>query len=468
MSPTTQTDTALDRHLADTRDARLAGFEEFLRIPSISGIHEYADDVRKAATWLADAMRTAGIENVAIEETGGHPLVYGDWLHAEAAPTVLVYGHYDVQPVDPLDEWHSPPFEPVVEDGRILARGAADDKGQIHAHVMAAAAVLATRGSLPINVRYLFEGEEESSSIHLHDWLVANAARIPVDVAIISDSGFFEGNLPEISVGLRGLMYAQIDVTGPPVDLHSGAYGGTVQNPVNALAQIITGLKGPDGRIRIPGFYDAVVSLTDEERAAIAALPFDEEAYRESVGVPALVGEAGYPTLERRGTRPTLDVNGIWGGFQGEGTKTIIPARAHAKVSCRLVVDQDPDAIFAALRDFVADIAPPGVTVTVQDLGGGRASRTSHDHPVAQAAARALAATFGSEPLFIYEGGSIPVSASFGSVLGVPVVLLGFTQPNENAHAPNEWLALDNYETAIRAIARTFDEIATIADRGAD
>jgi acetylornithine deacetylase/succinyl-diaminopimelate desuccinylase-like protein len=471
MSSTPATSDSLDQHLDATREDRLAGFQDFLRIPSISGIHDYAPDVRRAAEWLAEAMRGAGIEHVEIAETDGHPLVYGDWLHVPDAPTVLVYGHYDVQPVDPLDEWRSPPFEPVVEDGRILARGAADDKGQVHAHVMAAAALLATRGSLPINVRYLFEGEEESASVHLHDWLVANRERLPVDVAIISDSGFFEGNLPAITVGLRGLMYAQIDVTGSPVDLHSGSYGGAVQNPINALAQIITALKGPDGRIRIPGFYDAVVPLTDEERAGIEALPFDESAYRATIGVPALVGEAGYPTLERRATRPTLDVNGIWGGFQGEGTKTIIPARAHAKVSCRLVVDQDPDVIFAALQKYVAEIAPPGVTVTVQDLGGGRASRTSRDHPVAIAAGRALEAVFGRAPLFIYEGGSIPVSASFESVLGVPVVLLGFTQPNENAHAPNEWLDLGNYESAIRAIARTFDEIAEnprIAAGGAD
>jgi acetylornithine deacetylase/succinyl-diaminopimelate desuccinylase-like protein len=375
---------------------------------------------------------------------------------------VLVYGHYDVQPVDPLDLWTAPPFEPVIEDGRIRARGAADDKGQIHAHVMAAAALLATRGALPVNVRYVFEGEEESSSVHLDEWLGANRARLGADVAIISDTGFFDGNLPAITVGLRGLMYAQIDVTGPTIDLHSGGYGGVVANPAVALARIIAALKGPDGRVRIPGFYDDVVALTDAERAAIAALPFDEEAFRAATGVPALVGEVGYTTLERRGTRPTLDVNGIWGGFVSEGAKTIIPAHAHAKVSCRLVVDQDPARIFTALRDYVAEIAPPGVEVTVRDLGGGRPSRTPIDHPVTQAAARALEATFGSAPLYIHEGGSIPVCASFESILGLPVVLLGFTQPHENAHAPNEWMDLDNYEGAIRAIARTFEEIAQL------
>src|SRR4029077_5578637 len=361
--------------------------------------------------------------------------------------TVIVYGHYDVQPVDPLELWTSPPFEPVIVGDRMLARGSADDKGQIHLHVMAAAAELATRGSFPVNLKYIFEGEEESSSIHLDGWLEANRDRLQADVAIISDSGFFEGNLPAITVGLRGIMYAQIDVVGTAVDLHSGSYGGAVQNPANALAQIIAALKGPDGRIRIPGFYDDVLALTDAERADIAALPFAEEAYRTGLGVSELVGEAGFSTLERRGTRPTLDVNGLWGGFHDDGTKTIIPAHAHAKVSCRLVTAQDPDRIFEQFKAYVEQVAPPGVTVTVQDLHGGFPSHTPIDHPATQAAARALEATFGAAPLYIREGGSIPVCASFESILGLPVVLLGFTPPNENAHAPNEWMSLSNYET---------------------
>jgi acetylornithine deacetylase/succinyl-diaminopimelate desuccinylase-like protein len=257
-------------------------------------------------------------------------------------------------------------------------------------------------------------------------------------------------------------MYAQIDVTGPTIDLHSGGYGGTVANPAMALARILTALKGPGGRVRIPGFYDRVVALSDAERAALAALPFDEEDFRAATGVPALVGEVGYSTLERRGTRPTLDVNGIWGGFTGEGAKTIIPAHVHAKVSCRLVADQEPAEVFAALRDYVTEIAPPGVEVAVQDLGGGRPSRTSIDHPVTQAAARAIESVFGRPPVFIMEGGSIPVCASFESILGLPVVLLGFVQPHENAHAPNEWMDLRNYEGAIRTIARTFEETAKL------
>src|SRR6476620_5210345 len=267
----TALDDALEAHLDATHEARVASYKDFLRIPSISGIPAHADDCRRAATWLADALRTAGIEHVEVAETGGHPVVYGDWLHAEGAPTILVYGHYDVQPVDPLDLWTSPPFEPVVVDGRILARGAADDKGQIHLHVMAAAAILATRGAYPVNVRYIFEGEEESSSVHLDRWMEANRERLTADVAIISDSGFFEGNIPAITVGLRGIMYAQIDVVGTAVDLHSGSFGGSVENPANALAQIIAALKGPDGRIRIPGFYDDVKALSDDERAAIEA-----------------------------------------------------------------------------------------------------------------------------------------------------------------------------------------------------
>jgi acetylornithine deacetylase/succinyl-diaminopimelate desuccinylase-like protein len=456
------THTALEDHLAATRDDRLESYKAFLRIPSISALPEHAADCRRAADWLVEAMTAAGLEHAEAAETGGNPVVYADWLHAPDAPTILIYAHYDVQPVDPLDLWTSPPFEPVVVGDRILARGAADDKGQVHAHVMAAAALLATRGSLPVNVKYLFEGEEESNSANLDAWLARERERLTADVAIISDSGFFEGNLPAITLSLRGIMYAQIDVVGTAVDLHSGSYGGAVQNPANALAGIIAALKGPDGRIRIPGFYDDVVPLSDADRAALAALPFDEAAYQHQLGVPALVGEVGFSTLERRATRPTLDVNGIWGGFAGEGSKTIIPAHAHAKVSCRLVAAQDPDRVFEAFRDYVGEIAPPGVTTTVEYLGGGHPSLTPMDHPATQAAARALEATFGRAPVYIREGGSIPVAASFASILGLPVVLLGFTAPDENAHAPNEWMDLRNYETGIQTIARTLDELVDL------
>jgi acetylornithine deacetylase/succinyl-diaminopimelate desuccinylase-like protein len=455
-------------HLAATREERLESLKEFLRIPSVSTLHEHAPDMQRAAAWLADTLRRAGIEHVEVADTGGHPVVYGDWLHAEGAPTLIVYGHYDVQPVDPIDQWESPPFEPVVLADRVVARGAADDKGQIHAHAMAATWMLASRGALPVNVRYVFEGEEESTSVHLDTWLANNRDRLAADAVIISDTGFFEGNLPAITIGLRGMMYVQVDVVLSPVDLHSGSYGGVVSNPAVALAQIVTALKGPDGRIRIPGFYDDVRALSDAENAALAELPFDEERFRADTHVPALVGEAGYSTLERKGARPTLDVNGIWGGFQGEGSKTIIPGDAHAKISCRLVADQEPDDIFAKFDAYVAEVAPPGVTVSVQYLGGGRPFVTPIDHPVTQAAARALEATYGRPPVYTREGGSIPVAASFASILGLPVVLEGFTQPHEQAHAPNEWLSIENYDNAIRAIVATFDEVAATGRRGGD
>ena len=453
---------AFETYLADNAERRIASYLEFLRIPSISAQPEYAGSVREAAQWLAGQLEAIGIEHAEVSETGGHPVVYGDWLHAPDAPTVLVYGHYDVQPVDPIELWETAPFEPFVKGERMVGRGSADDKGQIHIHLRATEAILATRGALPVNLKFVFEGEEESSSVHLDAWLEANKGRLAADLAVISDTGFFEGNLPAITIGLRGICYVQVDVTGTAVDLHSGQFGGAVQNPATALAQIIAALKGPDGRIRVPGFYDDVVALSEADRAAFAALPFDEERYRTDLGLPALVGEAGYTTLERRGGRPTLDVNGLWGGFEGDGAKTIIPAHAHAKISCRLVTAQDPGTIFELLRAFVLEVAPPGCTVDVQYLGGDRPSLTPIDHPATQAAARAIAATFGVAPVYIREGGSIPVCASFETILGLPVVLLGFTPPDDNAHAPNESMSLPNHETAIRTVAAYWDELARL------
>ena len=458
-------DPLLEAYLAEHATERLASYMELIRIPSISALPAHAADCRRAAEWIAADLGRIGMDHVEIAETGGHPVVYADWLHADGAPTVVLYCHYDVQPVDPLDLWTSPPFEPVVEGNRILGRGVADDKGQLHLHLRAMEALLATRGRLPVNLKIVFEGEEESSSAHLDAWLGANRDRLGADFALISDTGFFEGNIPAITIALRGLMYAQLDVIGTAVDLHSGGFGGAVQNPANALATIIAGLKDEQGRILIPGFYDDVVELSDDERRMVRELPFDESAYLASLGLPALHGEPGYSTLERRGSRPTLDVNGIWGGFQGDGSKTIIPAHAHAKISCRLVSDQDPERIFRLFRDFVLAIAPPGIRVEVRLLGGGRPSLTPLDHPATRAAARALEATFGRPPVYIREGGSIPVCATFEETLGLPVVLLGFSPPDDHAHAPNEWMDLDNYETAIRTVVRMWDEIA--ADPGA-
>jgi acetylornithine deacetylase/succinyl-diaminopimelate desuccinylase-like protein len=453
---------AMEQFLDRTAQERLSDYVDFLRIPSVGALREHKQDMVRAAEFVAKRLRDVGIENVELADTGGHPVVYGDWLHAEGAPTAIVYGHYDVQPVDPLDLWVKPPFDPRVENGRVYARGAADDKGQIHLHIWAARAWLETQGRLPLNLRFLFEGEEESASTNLDRWLTANRDRLRADVAIISDSGFFEGNLPAITVGLRGIMYAQIDVTGPRLDLHSGQYGGAVQNPANALVAILAALHDADGRVAVPGFYDDVVELTKEERAEMARLPLDEAGYMREIGVTALAGERGRTTLERKGARPTLDINGIWGGFQGEGSKTIIPAHAHAKISCRLVSRQDPDRIFELVRDRIRSLAPPGVQVEVTYLSGGRPSLTPIDHPATRAAARCLEQVFGRGPLYIREGGSIPVAASFESILGLPVVLLGFTNPDDQAHAPNESMVLDNYERGIRTVIRYWDELARV------
>jgi len=455
-------DAALDRFLDETSEARLESYKALLRIPSISGIPAHAADCRAAAEFVASDMRTIGMENVDVSETAGHPVVYADWLHAAGKPTVLVYCHYDVQPVDPLDLWESPPFVPVVKDGQMLARGASDCKCHISMHARAIEALMKTRGALPVNLKVVIEGEEESSSIHLDAWLEANKDRLTADFAVISDTGFFEGNLPAITVGLRGIVFIQLDVTGSNIDLHSGGYGGAVDNPINALCQIVAALKGPDGRVLVPGFYDDVAELTAHDREALARLPFNEKEYQESIGVPALHGEPGYTTLERLGARPTLDACGIWGGFEGEGPKTIIPAHAHAKISCRLVANQDPEKIFALLARHIDAVAPKSVRYSIQRLGDGKPSLTPIDGPTTQAAARALQATFGAEPLFVREGGSVPVCASFESILGLSTILLGFAPPNGRFHAPNEWMSMANYETGIRTIARYWDEVARL------
>jgi acetylornithine deacetylase/succinyl-diaminopimelate desuccinylase-like protein len=451
---------ALERFLEETKDAGLESYKALLRIASISGIPAHAADCRAAAELVAGDLRRAGMEHVEICETGGHPVVYADWLHSAGKPTVLTYCHYDVQPVDPLDLWDSPPFEPVVKDGRMLARGASDCKCHVSMHTRAIEALMRTRGELPINLKIIIEGEEESSSVHLDDWLAANRERLEAGFAVISDTGFFEGNLPAITIALRGLVYFQLDVTGSSVDLHSGGYGGAVDNPANVVCQIVAALKGPDGRVRVPGFYDDVAELSPLDKQAFAALPFDEAKYVESIGVPALFGEPGFTTLERLGARPTLDVCGIWGGFEGEGPKTIIPAHAHAKISCRLVASQDPEKIFGLVAGYIDQVAPRTVRYSIQRLGDGKPSLTPIDSPPTQAAARAIEATFGAPPLYIREGGSVPVCSSFESILGLSTVLLGFAPPDGRFHAPNEWMSMANYETGIRAIARYWDEVA--------
>jgi acetylornithine deacetylase/succinyl-diaminopimelate desuccinylase-like protein len=460
VGPPAAVDPAVEAYLDATRAARHASYLELLRIPSISAIPEHAGDCRRAAEWIAAELQRIGFEHVEVSPTGGHPVIYADWLHAAAAPTVLVYCHYDVQPVDPIELWETAPFEPFIRDDRVVGRGAADDKGQLHMHLRAFEALFQTRGRLPVNIRLVFEGEEEASSVNLAAWLDANRARLGADAVVISDTGFFEGNRPALCVGLRGLVYVQIDVTGPSQDLHSGGFGGLVENPANALARIVAELKDRDGRVKVPGFYDDVLTLTAGERREIADMAFDDDAVRRECAVPVLVGEAGYEPLERLGYRPTLDVNGIWGGYQGEGSKTIIPAHAHAKVSCRLVPYQDPDVVFERLRDYVLAVAPPGVSVDVRSLGSARPMVVQTEDPVAAAALSALEATFGATPYLTRSGGTIPVAEMFATILGRAPVMLGFSNPDDHAHSPNEFMRLDNYETGIRTICVFWDLLA--------
>ncbi len=453
----TTMDPAVEGHLVATKDARIESYLELLRIPSISALPEHAGDMRLAAEWIVSELTRIGFDNAEVCDTPWHPIVYADWLHAPGAPTVLVYCHYDVQPVDPIDLWDTAPFDPFVRDGRMIGRGSADDKGQLHMHLRAAESILAVRGRLPLNLRIVFEGEEESTSASLPGWLEANRHRLGADAVVISDTGFFVGNLPAITETLRGILYTQIDVVGAPTDLHSGGFGGAVENPANALARIIAELKDRDGHIRVPGFYDDVVELDAAARARFAALPFEDQQVLDLSGVPALQGEAGFTVPERLWARPTLDVNGLWGGFQGDGSKTIIPAHAHAKVSMRLVANQDPEQLFERFSAFVREVCPLGVTVTVSALGMGRPVRTPLDHPVTVAAADAIEATFGRAPVFIGSGGSIPVAEMFDHQLGLPVVLMGFTNPDDHSHAPNESMVLANYETGIRTICVLWD-----------
>ena len=442
--------------------ARMERYVAFLRIPSVSALPEHAPDCKAAAEWLASELRRIGATRVEVSPTGGHPIVVAERIEDPALPTIVIYGHYDVQPGDPLDLWNTSPFEPLVRDGRMLGRGSADDKGQILIHLAALEAMLAARGKLPVNVKYIFEGEEESSSINLEAWMRDHPDRCKGDAVIISDSGFFDGNRPAITVGLRGITYLQVDVRASDLDLHSGSYGGAVINPANALAAMIASLHDAQRRVTVPGFYDDVIKLDDADRAAFAALPFEERPYLDGIGAETLYGEEGFSTVERRGGRPTLDVNGIWGGFTGDGSKTIIPAHAHAKISCRLVTAQDPEKIYTAVAAALRAAAPKGLTVEVTNLGNGHPFLTPLGDPYLTAAIGALKSTFNVEPLVIREGGSIPIAALFQRELGLPVVLLGFTPPDDNAHAPNESMDLSNYEGGIRAVIRALDAIAAL------
>jgi acetylornithine deacetylase/succinyl-diaminopimelate desuccinylase-like protein len=430
---------------------------EFLRIPSVSARSEHNADTARAAQWLSASFEAAGLKAEVIQ-TPGHPVVLGEWRGAGAGrPTVLVYGHYDVQPAEPLDLWTTPAFEPTIRDGRIYGRGSVDDKGQLYLHVKAIEAHLRVRGRLPVDIIVLAEGEEEVGSDHLGDFVRAHRDRLRCDAVVISDSSMFAPGQPSILSSLRGLTYLQLDVEGPASDLHSGIYGGAVINPATALARIIATFHDANGRIAIPGFYDAVREWQPAIRAQMRALPFSDAHLLQEVGSPALGGEAGYTTLERLWSRPTCEINGMLSGYTAEGAKTVLPSRAMAKVSCRLVPDQDPAVIEKLLQAHVERVAPPGVRVRVTHLHGGRPWRADLQGPLFDAAAKALEAAFHQAPVIVGEGGSIPVVSDFAQALGAPILLMGFGLPGENAHAPDEWMSVENFELGMRAVATLWD-----------
>ena len=431
---------------------------EFLRIPSVSARSEHRDDTRRTADWLADRMRGAGLD-VSMHETPGHPIVLGEWRNAgEDAPTVLIYGHYDVQPAEPLELWTSPPFEPVIRDDRIYARGSVDDKGQLYLHVKAIEAHLQTSGSLPVNVIVLAEGEEEIGSENLMPFVTQNRERLACDAVVISDTTMVAVGMPTIGASLRGLAYFEIHVQGPAGDLHSGSYGGAVLNPATALARIIATFHDENWHIAIDGFYDDV-DPAPEFRESIARVPVKDTSFLEDTGSPELVGEKGFSTLERIWLRPTCEVNGMLSGYTGEGSKTVLPSKAMAKVSFRLVPDQDPKRIGELLRRHVEKVAPAGVTVRVEELHGGSPWRARIEGPLYEAATRALEAAYGEKIVYAGEGGSIPIVSEFEKVLGAPVLLMGFGLPGENAHAPNEWMSVENYEKGMHAAASLLTEL---------
>ncbi len=442
-----------DAYFKEHREAHLEQLKEFLRIPSISALSAHKEDMRRAAQWLEQELKAIGMSRVEIMETGGHPAVYAERIDHPGKPVYLIYGHYDVQPVDPLDLWETPPFEPTIRDGKIYARGASDDKGQVFMHLKVLEAILKRDGKLPVNVKLLIEGEEEIGSAHLTDFLKKHKEMLKADVVVISDTGLYARGVPSLTYALRGLAAMEVHITGARGDLHSGLFGGAAPNAVHALVQLLASLRQPDGKIAVKGFYDDVRELTAEEKESFASLGFDEEKYKQELGVTALPGEPGYTVLERLWARPTLEINGIFGGFQGEGTKTVIPAKAGAKITCRLVPDQDPQKVLDALEAHLKAHCPPGVRLEVKrEKGNAPACITPIDHPAIRAAMAALEEAYGKPAKFIRGGGSIPVVATFQTVLGAPSVLMGFGLEDENFHAPNEHFHLENFDLGMRAL----------------
>ena len=440
--------------------------QEYVRIPSVSTLPEHAGDMHVAAEWTAERLREAGMTDVTIYATAKHPIVYGAWHGAPGAPTVLIYGHYDVQPVDPLNEWHSGPFDADIRDGYIFARGASDDKGQVYANIKAVEALMQARdGKLPVNIKFLIEGEEEVGSENLDHFIQTHRDLLRSDVAVISDGAILRPGVPSVVYALRGLVYLELEVFGPSHDLHSGQFGGSVHNPAQALCEIVAALHNPDGSIAVEGFYDRVPPLDEAERAAIALTDLDEETWREQTGAPAPWGEPQYTLRERMTARPTLEVNGIVGGFTGHGAKTVLPARALAKISCRLVADQDPYEIERLIRAHVERLTPPTVRSEVRGLNYGYPATVALDSPAIRAAFHAYERAFGREPVFLREGGSIPVVATLNQAFNIPVLLVGYGLPDDNIHGPNERFSLDCYQRGIKTAAALLEELSTLSSQ---
>ena len=442
-------------HLRENGDRVLDRLVAFAAIPSVSTDPAHAADIHRAAQWVAAEVAAAGPFAVRTMPTGGHPVVYAEWLGAPGARTVLVYGHYDVQPPDPIDKWQSPPFTPTLRDGRLYARGVSDDKGPMLIPIAVAEAFFANQGCLPVNVKFLFEGEEEVGSRHLEAFIAAHAELLAADVVVSADGAMWRIDEPSLTVASRGLCGLSLTLTAAAKDLHSGRHGGGVANPLHAMARLIASLHEPDGRVAVAGFYDDVQELTGAEREAIAALPYDEQAYLTQVGAPAAVGEPGYTTLERQWTRPTLEVNGMWGGYQGPGQKTVIPTEAHAKITCRLVPDQDPDMVASRVARHLEAHVPSGtrLAVTVADHGS-RAAHIRGDHFALLAADEALRATYGVRPLVVRMGGTVPIAELFQRHMGLDTVFFSFSTADEDFHAPNEFFRVHRLHEGLEAWAR--------------
>jgi acetylornithine deacetylase/succinyl-diaminopimelate desuccinylase-like protein len=450
---------AIDAFVHKNEKRLLEELKALLRIPSVSTLPEHKKDVELAAEFVADKLRAAGMENVDVIPTDRHPLVYADWLHAPGKPTVLCYGHYDVQPADPLEEWHTPPFEPTVKSGKIYARGSADDKGQMYTHIKAVEALKAIHGTLPINLKFLIEGEEEVGGISITKYVEEHADRLEADVALVSDTSMYAPGLPTLNVGLRGLIYMEVEATGPSRDLHSGVYGGASPNPIFGLIQLLNTVKNKKGRIKLDGFYDDVVPPSKAELASWDQLPFDARAFRrDEVGSKRLTGERSYTVLERVWSRPTFEVHGIAGGFTGAGSKTVIPSKATAKVSFRLVPNQGPDDIVEAFREHIEDNTPKGIKIELRVLGASPGVMVNTDHPAIQVAAKAMEDIFEKPTVFTRSGGSIPIVGDFARFLGIPTILMGFGLPDDGLHSPNEKYDLQNYYKGIMTVAHFFEQ----------